>query len=91
LITYLSNKTAYRIVSPALWLLGSSEDSSVWAAELGLPYVALCVAVNAAAGRGGSADQVSMEGIAQVLESAMDKVRRLLDHVVPLVEDKVTP
>jgi luciferase family oxidoreductase group 1 len=39
LISYLSNKTAYRIVSPHLWLLGSSEDSSVWAAELGLPYV----------------------------------------------------
>jgi luciferase family oxidoreductase group 1 len=39
LIAYLSNKTAYRIVSPDLWLLGSSEDSSVWAAELGLPYV----------------------------------------------------
>ena len=39
LITYLANKTAYRIVSPDLWLLGSSEDSSVWAAELGLPYV----------------------------------------------------
>jgi hypothetical protein len=27
-----------------------------------------------------------MEGIAEVLESAMDKVRRLLDHVVPLVD-----
>jgi 5'-methylthioinosine phosphorylase len=64
---------------------------AVLARELGLPYVALCVAVNAAAGRGGSADQVSMQGIAEVLESAMDKVRRLLDHVVPLVDDKVAP
>jgi luciferase family oxidoreductase group 1 len=39
LILYLANRTPYRIISPDLWLLGSSEDSSVWAAELGLPYV----------------------------------------------------
>ena len=39
LINYLANRTPYRIIAPDLWLLGSSEDSSVWAAELGLPYV----------------------------------------------------
>jgi luciferase family oxidoreductase group 1 len=39
LMNYLANRTAYRIISPDLWLLGSSGDSSVWAAELGLPYV----------------------------------------------------
>ena len=39
LINYLANRTPYRIISPDLWLLGSSGDSSVWAAELGLPYV----------------------------------------------------
>ena len=27
-----------------------------------------------------------MDGIARVLETAMDKVRALLEHVVPLVE-----
>jgi 5'-methylthioadenosine phosphorylase len=58
------------------------------ARELELPYAALCVVVNHAAGRGESAQQISMEGIARVIESAMDKVRALLDHVVPLVEEQ---
>jgi luciferase family oxidoreductase group 1 len=39
LMNYLANRTPYQIISPDLWLLGSSGDSSVWAAELGLPYV----------------------------------------------------
>ncbi len=53
------------------------------AREAGLAYVAICVVVNHAAGRADSAREVSMEGISQVLESAMDKVRALLDHVAP--------
>ncbi len=53
------------------------------AREVGLPYVAICVVVNHAAGRGDSAQQVSMEGISLVLEAAMDKVRALLDHIAP--------
>ena len=52
------------------------------ARELGVPYVAICVVVNHAAGRGNSTSEISMEGITQVLESGMDKVRALLDHVV---------
>jgi 5'-methylthioadenosine phosphorylase len=52
------------------------------ARELGVPYVAICVVVNHAAGRVDSASEISMEGISQVLESGMDKVRALLDHVV---------
>ena len=59
---------------------------AVLARELDLPYAAVCVVVNHAAGRGDSAAEVSMEGIARVLEGAMDKVRALLDHVVPLME-----
>ena len=55
------------------------------ARELGLPYVAICVVVNTAAGRGDSAHRISMEGITGVLEAAMDKVRTLLDHIAPLV------
>jgi luciferase family oxidoreductase group 1 len=39
LINYLGNRTPFRFESPDLWLLGSSQDSAVWAAELGLPYV----------------------------------------------------
>jgi len=61
---------------------------AVLARELELPYVSLCVVVNHAAGRGDSAEQISMDGIARVLESAMDKVRALLEHIVPLVDDK---
>ncbi len=60
---------------------------AVLARELGLPYVAICVVVNHAAGRGDSASTISMEGINAVLESAMDRVRTLLDHVAPLTNE----
>lgn len=53
------------------------------AREVGLPYVAICVVVNHAAGRGLSEREISMEGISHVLETAMDKVRTLLDHIAP--------
>jgi 5'-methylthioadenosine phosphorylase len=55
------------------------------ARELGLPYVAIAVVVNHAAGRGDSSGEISMTGIANVLETAMDKVRSLLEHIVPQV------
>ena len=58
---------------------------AVLARELELPYAAIAVVVNHAAGRGDSAHAVSMAGIARVLETAMDKVRTLLEHIVPLV------
>ena len=54
------------------------------ARELPLPYAAVCVVVNHAAGRGDSARQISMERIAAVLETAMDRVHILLKHVAPL-------
>jgi luciferase family oxidoreductase group 1 len=38
LINYLANGTSFHFDSPELWLLGSSQDSAIWAAELGLPY-----------------------------------------------------
>ncbi|MEO8303513.1 MAG: S-methyl-5'-thioinosine phosphorylase [Betaproteobacteria bacterium] len=57
------------------------------ARELDLPYVAIAVIVNHAAGRGESSHHVSMEGIARVLETAMEKVRALLEHVTPLIGD----
>lgn len=57
------------------------------ARELLLPYVAIDVVVNHAAGRGDSEHAVSMDGIARVLETAMDKVRMLLEHIMPLVGD----
>jgi 5'-methylthioinosine phosphorylase len=55
------------------------------ARELDLPYAAICVVVNHAAGRGDSAVEISMAGIADVMEAGMAKVRRLLDHVAPKV------
>jgi 5'-methylthioadenosine phosphorylase len=59
------------------------------ARELGLPYAAIAVVVNHAAGRGDSSEQISMDGINKVLHAAMDKVRALLEHIVPLcVEDR---
>jgi 5'-deoxy-5'-methylthioadenosine phosphorylase len=58
---------------------------AVLARELQLPYAAIAVVVNHAAGRGTSSQRISMEGIAEVLEKAMGKVRALLDHVTPLV------
>ncbi len=53
------------------------------ARELDLPYAAIAVVVNHAAGRGDSSEQISMEGIARVLETAMDRVRALLEHITP--------
>jgi 5'-methylthioadenosine phosphorylase len=52
------------------------------ARELGIAYASIAVVVNHAAGRGDSAQAVSMERIAGVLERAMEKVRVLIDHVV---------
>ncbi|MCC6868080.1 MAG: S-methyl-5'-thioinosine phosphorylase [Burkholderiales bacterium] len=56
---------------------------AVLARELDLPYAAICVVVNHAAGRGDSTRAISMAGITQVLEAGMDRVRTLLDHIAP--------
>ena len=58
---------------------------AVLARELELPYAAIAVVVNHAAGRGDSATEISMNGIASVLETAMDRVRALLEHVLPSI------
>jgi 5'-methylthioinosine phosphorylase len=52
------------------------------ARELGIAYASISVVVNRAAGRGDSATAVSIERIADVLETAMDKVRLLIANVV---------
>ncbi len=59
------------------------------ARELELPYAAIAVVVNHAAGRGDSAHEVSMEAIAAILETAMDRVRALLEHVAPLIAETI--
>jgi 5'-deoxy-5'-methylthioadenosine phosphorylase len=58
---------------------------AVLARELGVEYASVCVVVNHAAGRGDSVATVSMEAIANVLEPSMDRVRALIEHVVPRV------
>ncbi|MEP6998259.1 MAG: S-methyl-5'-thioinosine phosphorylase [Betaproteobacteria bacterium] len=55
------------------------------ARELNVDYAAIAVVVNQAAGRGDSAHAISMARIADVLETAMDKVRSLIDGVVERV------
>ena len=52
------------------------------AREIGLPYAAVCVVVNHAAGRGDSEARISLEGIARVLETGMDRVRTLIEHAI---------
>jgi len=52
------------------------------ARELDIAYVPIAVVVNHAAGRRDSAAGIATERIAVVLESAMDKVKTLIDHVV---------
>ena len=55
------------------------------ARELDLPYVAICVIVNHAAGRGDSAREISMERLVATLDAGMVDVRTLLDKLAPLL------
>jgi len=52
------------------------------ARELGLGYAALAVVVNPAAGRGASARAVALDGIANVIEESMAKVRMIVAKLV---------
>jgi 5'-methylthioinosine phosphorylase len=55
---------------------------AVLARERAIAYAAIAVVVNHAAGRGDSAQAVSMQSIAVVLETAMDEVKSLIGHFV---------
>src|SRR3954470_1521812 len=52
------------------------------ARELKLPYAALAVVVNPAAGRGASAHSVSMDEIARVIEESMGRIRLIVARAV---------
>jgi len=52
------------------------------AREIGLRYAAIAVVVNHAAGRGDSREAIHLEQINAVLQSAMVKVRVLLEKLV---------
>jgi 5'-methylthioadenosine phosphorylase len=54
---------------------------AVLARELGIPYAAINVVVNYAAGRADSAQHISFASIEAVLHQAMGRVRRVLDHL----------
>ena len=77
-----ANAANLRIVDGGVYMTGMPE--AALARELNMPYAAVCVVVNHAAGRGDSAKEISMERIAQVLETAMDRVHILLKHLAPL-------
>jgi 5'-methylthioadenosine phosphorylase len=51
------------------------------AREAGLPYAAIAVVVNHAAGRGDSAKGISLENLQAVLSEAMGRVRRIIAKV----------
>jgi 5'-deoxy-5'-methylthioadenosine phosphorylase len=61
------------------------------ARELELDYAAIAVVVNHAAGRGDSAQAISLAGIQHTLEGAMERVRALLEHVAPRLETVPPP
>jgi 5'-deoxy-5'-methylthioadenosine phosphorylase len=52
------------------------------AREIGLPYAAVAVVVNHAAGRGESAEAVHLDQINAVLKSALGRVRGMLEKLV---------
>ena len=55
---------------------------AVLARELGLPYAALNVIANHAAGRGSSANGIRFESLEHVLQEAMGKVKAIIEKLV---------
>lgn len=55
---------------------------AVLARELGLPYAAISVVANHAAGRGDSAQGIHFESLEHVLQEAMGRVRAVIEQVV---------
>jgi len=55
---------------------------AVLARELGLPYAALSVIANHAAGRGSSANGIRFESLEHVLQEAMGKVKAIIEKLV---------
>ncbi len=51
------------------------------AREMGLPYAAICVVANWAAGRGDSTHAISFDKIESVLQAALTKARHIIEHL----------
>jgi 5'-deoxy-5'-methylthioadenosine phosphorylase len=54
---------------------------AILARELGLAYAAIALVANHAAGRGGSAEVISMQAIAAILEDGMARVRTIIEEL----------
>jgi 5'-methylthioadenosine phosphorylase len=61
------------------------------AREVDLPYAAICVVVNHAAGRGDSEHAVSMQALVKTLDEGIAKVRSLLEHLAPIAVPPPSP
>ena len=61
------------------------------AREVDLPYAAICVVVNHAAGRGDSEHAISMQALVQTLDEGIAKVRTLLEHLAPIAVSPPSP
>jgi len=57
------------------------------AREIGLCYAALAVVLNPAAGRGASGREIRMDDLRRVAESAMERVRAILERLVASDDD----
>ena len=60
---------------------------AVLARELQIPYAALNVIVNPAAGRGASKDGIVMDDVKAVIDASMDRVRKILTAFVGLEQE----
>jgi 5'-deoxy-5'-methylthioadenosine phosphorylase len=60
---------------------------AVLARELGLPYAAISVVANHAAGRGSSANGIHFESLELVLQEAMGRVRAVIETLVATASD----
>ena len=67
--------------APIRSLSGGNVQRAVLARELGIPYAAINVVANYAAGRAGSANGICFDSIETVLHEAMGRVRKVLDHL----------
>ena len=63
---------------------------AVLARELGVPYAAINVVANHAAGRGDSANGIHFESLEHVLHEAMGRVRSIIERLVGC-QDNCTP
>jgi len=57
---------------------------AVLARELDLPYAAIAVVVNHAAGRGASRNGIRLEGIEQMLHATIGRARRVIEEVITI-------